>query len=134
MLRGRPETSQRPLSDYCGEKAGLRVRESEHCVWSFASHMCLCMCMFICVCIQCMCCVWVMGLSHRTKHSSPHGHNGTAPAHQTLNIAEFNVQAWPCVYLNRECQWALGEDHVVLFNVTNMFIFGDTQCSQITFD
>ena len=46
-----------------------------------ASHVCVYM-------FECMCSVWVMGLSHRPKHDSPHPHKRTAQAHHTLNIAQ----------------------------------------------
>ncbi len=67
--------------------------------------VCVCACLYVCVFI-CMCSVWVMGLSHRAKHSSPHGHNGAAQVHQSLNTAQFTMYRLlcRCVYLNRECQ------------------------------
>ena len=63
----------------------------------FVSHVCLCVCMFMCVCMQCV------GLSQRAKHSSPHGHNGTAQAHQTLNIVHFTMHGlfYQCLFKQR---------------------------------
>lgn len=57
----------------------------------------------MCVSVQCIHSVWEVGLSHRDKHCSPHGHNGTAQAHQTLNTAPLTMYRLFVFVLNAVC-------------------------------
>lgn len=122
LLRVCPETSHGVIRPRSGS-------ESQSIVCGpLAGHVCFCVraclyCMGVCICVcsQCMCSVWVMGLGHKAKHNSPHGHSGTAQAHQTLNTAQFTMYRlfYQCVYLNRGCQQAFS---AVVSSVTNMFV------------